>query len=70
MSRIVPALQREPIDALVWRATGKGAGAVEAVLKANPGLAAIGSALPEGHPVVIPDLPATAAELPLTQLWD
>lgn len=66
----IDALQGECLDALVWRATGQAGGAVAAVLVANPGLAAIGAALPEHTPVVIPDLPASAAEVGLVQLWD
>lgn len=70
MTDAVPALQGESLDALVWRATGQGSGAVERVLQANPGLAAIAASLPEGHPVLIPVLPSTASDLPLLQLWD
>ncbi len=70
MSRVVAALQREPLDHLVWRATGQGSDAVVLVLAANYGLAAIASELPEGHPVTIPALPANPAERALVQLWD
>lgn len=70
MSATVTALQGESLDALVWRATGQGSGAVERVLEANKGLAAIAASLPEGHSVIIPALPSTATELPLLQLWD
>lgn len=62
----------ETIDALVWRALAKGPGAVEQILDANPGLAAIAEAMPEGTPVIIP-MAADAAELPsrsIVQLWD
>lgn len=67
---IVAALQHESLDALVWRATGLGSGAVERVLAASPGLAEIALALPEGTPVAIPALPATTIERTLVQLWD
>lgn len=67
---IVAAHQHESIDALVWRATGQGSAAVAPVLAANPGLAAIGAALPEHTPVTIPALPSTAARVDLVQLWD
>lgn len=70
MTRTVTALQSETIDALVWRATGQGSGAVELVLEANPGIAETSAALAEGTPVAIPDLPSTPAELALVQLWD
>ena len=67
---IVDALQHESLDALVWRATGQGASALALVLAANPGLAANGTALPEGTSVIIPDLPSTPGEIDLVQLWD
>ncbi|WP_337186681.1 tail protein X [Phenylobacterium sp.] len=75
MTRVVQARQGEPIDRLVWRVTGRGSPAIEAVLAANPGLAARGQALPEGLDVVIPDLaeaPADGAADPaaMIQLWD
>lgn len=70
MTRLVTALQGESIDALIWRATGQGAGAVELVLEANPGIAETSAALAEGTPVSIPDLPSTPAEVALVQLWD
>jgi len=70
MTDTIPALQGESLDALVWRVTGQGSGAVERVLQANPGLAAIAASLPEGHPVFIPVLPRAASDLPLLQLWD
>lgn len=67
---IVAALKHESLDALVWRATGLGSGAVEIVLAASPGLGEIALALPEGTPVTIPALPATTIERTLVQLWD
>lgn len=70
MPRTVEALQGEALDALVWRATGLGSPAIEAVLAANPGLAAFGRALPMGAPVLIPDAAEVPAEAPMLQLWD
>lgn len=70
MSRAVTAHAGEALDALVWRAAARGPSALPAVLDANPGLAAIGAALPEGTPVVLPDLPATTDVLDIVQLWD
>lgn len=69
MSRVVTAHAAEPLDALVWRTTGRGASALPAVLDANPGLAAIGAALPEGTPITLPELPATTNVLDIVQLW-
>jgi phage tail protein X len=67
----VRARQDEVLDAMVWRVTGLASGAVESVLAANPGLANLGTHLPQGYPVFIPALaavPSTAR--PLVQLWD
>lgn len=66
----VSAHQDEALDALVWRATGKCAGALEAVLAANPGLAAMGDVLPEGAVVFIPAAAVEPVSRPLIQLWD
>lgn len=70
MSIRVFALAGESLDALVWRATGSAAGAVEATLAASPGLAAISIALPEGTEVEIPDNAPPAAPIDIIQLWD
>lgn len=67
---IVRALAGEPLDALVWRTIGQAAPAVEAVLLANPGLAAFGPGLPEGTAVTIPAAAQAPAPAPLIQLWD
>ena len=50
---IVTAEAGETVDALVWRAIGRGSGAVEQVLDVNPGLAA-GEVLAAGREVIIP----------------
>lgn len=68
----VTAQDREPLDRLIWRVLGRTSGALEPVLLANPGVAAVADALPQGAEVVI-DLglgarPARSA--PLIQLWD
>lgn len=60
----------ETLDALVWRVLGQGAEAVEDVLAVNPGLTELGALLPEGTPVLIPDIAAAPAEVDLVQLWD
>lgn len=60
----------EPLDGLVWRELGLGAPAVQAVLAANPGLAAQGPFLPEGTLVLLPAAAAAPAPAPLIQLWD
>lgn len=70
MTTIVTALDREPLDALVWRVTGAGVAAVAMVLAANAGLAELALALPLGTTVVIPEISATSATIDLIQLWD
>lgn len=63
------ALAGETLDALVWREIGRAA--IEPVLEANPGLAELGVILPEGHPVLLPAIEASASAAPaLIQLWD
>jgi phage tail protein X len=60
---LVRARQQEPLDALVWRKLGRGAGAVETVLLLNPGLDRV-TFLAEGTRVRLPDAPPP----PLRQL--
>lgn len=64
----VRALQHDSLDALCWRHLGRTAGAVEATLDANPGLARLAADLPAGHLVHLVAPPAAAR--PLIQLWD
>lgn len=66
----VRALQEERLDALVYRALGVTAGAVEAVLEANPGLCLVAEALPHGQAVQIPIAASEQTLAPLVQLWD
>ncbi len=47
--------QGDTLDLLLWRGLGRTAGIVEAVLDANPGLAAMGIVLPGGMLVEVPD---------------
>ncbi|QOR55685.1 MAG: tail protein [Phage 64_12] len=60
----------ETVDGLVDRALGKTSGAVESVLEANPGLAALGLFLPHGTAVLLPIAAQVADETPIIQLWD
>jgi phage tail protein X len=67
----VRAHDGDTVDRLVWRVVGRTAGVTEAVLEANPGLAAVGVTLPAGYPVEIPDrIKDTAATRPVVKLWD
>lgn len=57
------------VDQIVWRHYGRqSAGAVEAVLAANPGLADKGPVLEAGHRILLPDLPEPAARREV-RLW-
>lgn len=70
MALVVTALSGESLDALVWRAAAGGADMVAAVLEANPGLAAVALALPEGRAVTIPAAAPASNTLPMINLWD
>ena len=58
------------IDAVCRRFYGREAGAVEAVLEANPGLAELGPVLPAGTQVELPDLPRPLETIETVKLWD
>ncbi len=58
------------IDAVCRRYYGRESGAVEAVLEANPGLAAVGSVLPAGMLIELPDLPRPLETIDTVKLWD
>lgn len=66
----VAAQQGDTLDLLCQRHLGRTAGAVESVLEANPGLAALGPVLPMGTAVTLPDQAPAAAQTSLLQLWD
>lgn len=66
----VAALQGDTLDALCWRTYRSTAGTVEAVLEANPGLAALGVVLPMGTLVEMPPLTTIEPTKPLLQLFD
>lgn len=69
MTTQLRTIQGETLDALCWRHYGRTLGMTEAVLQANPGLAALGLLLPQGMLVFMPALPQ-AQPKPITQLWD
>lgn len=53
------------LDLLLWRRYGvRGQELVEATYEANPGLAKLGSHLPLGTRVMLPDLPAAPRPSP------
>jgi phage tail protein X len=57
------------VDAICWRYYGRTAGAVEAVLDANPGLADRGPVLDAGVVIELPDLPEPEPDQGVS-LWD
>lgn len=65
----VIALQGDTLDALCARHYGRTLGIVEAVLLANPGLAALGEDVPHGTAVELPDIDANPVAETLN-LWD
>ncbi len=67
---MVTALQDESLDALCWRYYGSTSGTVEAVMAANPGIAALGVALPAGTVVEMPAPVAIDQVRPLLQLFN
>ncbi|MGQ3670793.1 tail protein X [Xanthobacter sp. TB0136] len=61
--------QGDMVDTICRRTYGDESGYVEAVLAANPGLAAKGPILPMGTVVVLPDIEAST-EVQVVKLWD
>ncbi|NSY36886.1 tail protein X [Leisingera sp. ANG59] len=60
----------ETADEIVWRHYGNQvAGALETVLQANPGLAALGPVLPLGTRIDLPEIDAPK-EAEAVRLWD
>lgn len=68
MPRVEISRDGDTPDLIAWRAWGDRSRAAEALLAANPGLAALGPVLPAGTRVEIPDLPEP--EAPVTKLWE
>ncbi len=59
------------LDQLVDVLMGTAAhGAVEAVVTANPGLAALGPVIPAGTPIVVPEVPAAAPSSTYVRAWE
>ncbi len=64
----VLARQGETVDQIAARCYDGDTAMVPAILEANPGLAALGTALPHGTPVRLPEKIVTPKKL--TSLWD
>ena len=64
----VTARQHDTVDALCHRHLGRTAGATEATLAANPGLAKVALDIPQGTPVRL--VKAAAPTAKRINLWD
>jgi phage tail protein X len=62
--------QNEMIDAICRQVYGDESGYVEAVLAANPGLAALATPLPIGTVVFLPEIAKAAEVVTVVSLWD
>lgn len=70
MSDIYTTKQGETVDIACHAHYGRTAQVVEAVIEANPGLAAIGAVLPIGTKIVMPTFSTVATQPRLVSLWD
>lgn len=70
MATTVRAVQGDTVDAICWRHYGRTAAVTEAVLAANPGLAAHGPELPGGLLVQMPDQLPVAPQRQTVTLWN
>lgn len=70
MARTYTTRQGEMIDAICRRVYGDESGFVEAVLDANPGLAALSAPLPVGTKITLPDVPAATRAVAVVSLWN
>ena len=69
MAQIYRCKDGDMLDWICWKYYGRQAGAVEAVLEANSGLADRGPVYPAGLEITLPDLPASN-ETDVVRLWD
>lgn len=69
MSTTYKTSQGDTLDYVCWKIYGQQSGAVEAVLEANPGLAAKGEVLPTDTTIILPVLAKPASELQPIRLW-
>ncbi|MGM3174126.1 tail protein X [Dickeya lacustris] len=65
----VYAHQDDTLDAICYRHYGRTQEVVEAVLLSNPGLADLGSVLPHGTAVVLPDIAVSNTQESIN-LWE
>ena len=71
MSGVYVTQQGDMVDAIAWQNFGFVAGAAEAILAANPGLAEQPPVLPENLTIQLPDVAAVTPPPKQTiNLWD
>ena len=70
MTTIYMTRQGETVDLVCLAHYGRTVAVVEAVIEANPGLAALGPVLPLGTKINMPDVADTGSATSLTSLWD
>ncbi len=70
MATQVRARQGDTVDLICWRHYGRTGRVTEAVLDANPGLCELGTVLPHGQLVTLPDLAESKPVAKTIQLWD
>ena len=71
MTLTATAMNGETVDAICWRVLGRTRNVTEQVLNMNPGLAALGTRLPAGTQVVLPETARLEPAVRETvNLWD
>ena len=70
MTQTIITVQDQVLDAIAKRIYGNEHGTTEAILNANPGLAALGPVLPQAYELTLPALPPAAPPAAATiDLW-
>ena len=69
MSTEIKAVQGETVESICYRHYGYTANITSQVYDINPGLAALGVALPIGTTIILPDV-AVKNEIKINNLWD
>lgn len=70
MPKTYVAKQGQTVDLICKEHYGVTATVTEFLLAANPGVATLGTILPMGTRLTMPDFATQSADVPLTNLWD
>ncbi len=65
----VQTIDQDTVDQVCQRHLGRTSGVTEQVMNLNPHLAVLPPVLPQGVPIILPDVPAQV-EKPIIQLWE